>query len=85
MPTPVDLASLGDEFSLESPEVRGGFFTMGLVEGLRGKGDLNRDGFVFINEACAYSALRVKIMSGGEQNPTLGRSPNIKPFALTKP
>jgi WD40 repeat protein len=78
-------SSLGDEVSMESPVIKSGFFTMGFVEGLRGKADFNKDGFVFINEASAYAAARVRQLSGGDQNPTLGRSPNLKPFALTKP
>lgn len=77
-------SSLGREFSLESDETKAGFFTLGLTEGMHGKADVNKDGFVFIHEASAYAALRVKQLSRGEQNPTLGRSPNLKPFALTK-
>ena len=77
-------SSMGDEYSIESSGTKAGFFTFGLVEGLRGKADFNRDGFVHIHEATAYAALRVQQLSGGLQNPTLGRSPNLKPFALTK-
>jgi WD40 repeat protein len=77
-------SSLGEEYSLESPATKAGFFTLGMVEGLSGRADLNKDGFVFINEACFYAAIRVKQLSRGMQNPTLGKSPNIKPFALTK-
>lgn len=78
-------ASLGEEYALESPATKAGFFTLGMVEGLSGKADFNKDGLVFVNEACLYAALRVKQLSRGMQNPTLGRSPNIRPFALTKP
>jgi WD40 repeat protein len=78
-------SSLGEECSLESTQTKAGFFTLGLVEGLTGKADFNKDGYVFIHEASMYAALRVKQLSGGEQNPTLGRSPNVKPFALTRP
>jgi WD40 repeat protein len=78
-------SSLGEECSLESTQTKAGFFTLGLVEGLTGKADFNKDGYVFIHEASLYAALRVKQLSGGEQNPTLGRSPNVRPFALTRP
>jgi hypothetical protein len=77
-------SSLGDESSLESSETKAGFFTLGFIEGLRGSADYNRDGFVFIHEASAYAVLRVRQLSGGDQNPTLGRSPRLRPFALTK-
>ncbi len=78
-------SSLGEEYSLESPLTKAGFFTLGMVEGLSGKADFNKDGFVFVHEACLYASIRVKQLSRGMQNPTLGRSPNIKPFAMTKP
>jgi hypothetical protein len=78
-------SSLGEEVSLESTETRGGFFTHGLVEGLRGRADLNRDGVVYVHEANFYAALKVRQLSRGGQNPILGRSPAIRPFALTKP
>ena len=77
-------SSMGDEYSIESSATKAGFFTYALVEGLNGKADFNKDGYVFIHEATAYAALRVKQLSKGEQNPTLGRSPHLKPFALTK-
>jgi WD40 repeat protein len=78
-------SSLGSEFSMESAEIKAGFFTLGLTEGLLGKADFNKDGYVFVNEMSAYAARRVQQLSGGEQHPALGRSPNLKPFALTKP
>ena len=53
-------SSLGSESSLESTETKAGFFTLGLVEGLTGKADFNKDGFVFIHEAAAYAVARVQ-------------------------
>jgi hypothetical protein len=76
-------SSLGEEYSLESGEQKAGLYTFGLVEGLGGKADLNRDGLVFIHEAAAYASLRVRQLTRGAQNPTLGRSPAVRPFALT--
>ena len=78
-------SSLGAEYSLEGPDVQGGFFTTGLVEALSGKADYNRDGVVMISEADVYAAWRVRQLSGGEQNPVTGRPPTIRPFPLTRP
>jgi WD40 repeat protein len=78
-------SSLGRECSLESSMTRAGFYTLGLSEGLRGKADFNRDGVVFLNELERYAALRVQQLSGGQQNPTMGRPPTVKPFAIAKP
>jgi WD40 repeat protein len=77
-------SSMGDEYSLESNRTKAGFFTYGLVEGLNGSADFNNDGYVHIHEATAYAAARVKALSDGAQNPTVGSSPHLKPFALTK-
>jgi len=70
---------------MESFQTKAGFFTLGLVEGLSGEADFNNDGFVFVHEASIYAIIRVRQLSGGGQYPTLGRSPRLKPFALTKP
>jgi hypothetical protein len=78
-------ASLGREFALESPTTKAGFFTLGLVEGLAGKADTNKDGLIFINELDVYAGLRVNRLSGGRQNPVTGRPPTIRPFAMAKP
>ncbi len=78
-------SSLGRECSLESTATRAGFYTLGLTEGMRGRADLNRDGVVFLNELERYAALRVQQLSGGQQNPTMGRPPNVKPFPIAKP
>ncbi len=77
-------SSMGDEYSLESSETKGGLFTHSLVEGLEGKADLNNDGFVYIHEATLYAMIRVQQLSRGTQNPTLGRPPYLQPFSLTK-
>ena len=78
-------SSLGREYSLESPLTRAGFYTLGLTEGMKGRADLNHDGLVYLNELEYYAALRVQQLSGGEQNPTLGRPPTIRPFPIAKP
>ncbi len=78
-------SSLGREFSIESTETKAGFFTLGLVEGLNGKADLNKDGFVFVHELEAYAAARVAQLSGGAQHPIAGRPPNIRLFPIARP
>jgi WD40 repeat protein len=78
-------SSQGSEFSLESPEVRGGFFTAGLVEGLEGRADLNKDREVWIHELDTYAAARTRQLSDGEQNSVTARPPSIRPFPLTRP
>jgi len=70
---------------MESSEIKAGFYTLGLTEGMHGRADLNRDGVIYINELSLYASLRVQQMSGGKQKPTIGRPPNIKPFPIAKP
>ena len=77
-------SSLGSEYSLEASVTKGGVFTFGLLEGLKGEADLNGDGFVFIDEVVLDAAVRVKQLTGGIQNPTLGRSPHVRPFPLAR-
>ncbi|MGE3804544.1 MAG: caspase family protein, partial [Gemmataceae bacterium] len=78
-------SSLGSEFSLEDPDAGHGFFTYGLVEGLNGLADYNRDQVVFIHELDFYAALRTTQRSRGLQHPTTSRPPGIRTFALSKP
>jgi WD40 repeat protein len=78
-------SSLGRECSLESPLTKAGFYTLGLTEGMHGRADFNRDGYVYLNELEYYAALRVQQLSRGKQNPTMGRPPTIKPFPIAKP
>jgi uncharacterized caspase-like protein len=75
-------SSLGSEYSMESPETRAGFFTLGISEGLGGAADLNKDGIIYIHELDYYAALRVRQLSGGKQHTTTGRPPGIRPFPL---
>ncbi len=75
-------ASLGREVSLESPLTKAGYFTLGLVEGLSGHGDIDEDGVIYIHELDTYAAERVKQLSHGGQNSTTGRPPGIRPFPI---
>jgi WD40 repeat protein len=78
-------SSGGDESSLESSEVRGGFFTRALVEGLSGAADFNRDGVVYIHELDAYALVRVRQLSRGMQTPVTGKPDTIRSFPLSRP
>jgi WD40 repeat protein len=75
-------ASLGREYSIEDNRTKAGYYTFGLVEGLSGHADIDEDGVIYITELDTYASARVKQISFGMQNPTLGRPPNIRPFPL---
>ena len=75
-------SSLGEEASLESPATRAGFFTLGVVEGLGGRADFNRDRTIHIHELDYYAKLRVMQLSGGRQNPVTGRPSGVRSFPL---
>jgi uncharacterized caspase-like protein len=77
-------SSMGDEPSLESPEVRGGFFTKALIEGLSGAADLNRDGKIFLHELDTYIQTRVRQTTRGQQNPVTGRPPGFETFEIAR-
>jgi hypothetical protein len=55
------------------------------LEGLCGKADFNQDGYIFIHELNVYAYLRVRQLSRGQQNPTTGKPPTIRSFALSRP
>jgi hypothetical protein len=67
-------ASRPNEVSVELPELGHGLFTYFLVEGLRGKADLNRDGIVALQELYEYLEQQVTQKSravGGNQHPIM--------------
>ena len=69
---------------MESREAEHGFFTLGVVEALSGKGDFNKDRYIYLHELDYYTYLRVREMTGGAQNPTTGRPPHLRSFPLAK-
>jgi uncharacterized caspase-like protein len=79
-------ASLGSEVSWESPLTKAGLFTLGLVEGLSGHGDIDEDGLIYIHELDTYAAARAlqlcKFHGFSDQNSTTGRPPGIRPFPI---
>jgi hypothetical protein len=67
-------ASRPAELSVELPELGHGIFTYYLTEGLRGAGDLNRDGIVSLQELYEYVEQQVVRKSravGGNQHPMM--------------
>ncbi|QJW92653.1 caspase family protein [Frigoriglobus tundricola] len=77
-------ASAGREFSYETPLIKAGLYTYGLVEGLSGHGDVDGDGLVYIHELDMYATARARQLSAGRQNPTLGRPTSVRPFPIAK-
>jgi hypothetical protein len=77
-------ASAGREFSIEDDRTKAGYYTFGLVEGLAGHADIDGDGYVYVHELDIYATARARQLSGGMQNPTLGRPASIRPFPLAK-
>ena len=77
-------SSMGREFSMESAEVKHGYFTLALVEGLAGSADYNKDGVVQLNELDLYVTDRVKELSKGMQHPVTARPTSIRSFPLTR-
>jgi len=79
-------ASRTSEVSVELPELGHGIFTYYLAEGLKGAGDLNRDGIVSLQELYEYVEQQVVRKSrsvGGNQHPVMkGELEGILP--LTK-
>ena len=77
-------ASLGREYSIESPVAKAGFFTLGVVEGLEGHADINEDGVIYIDELDLYAFARVRQLSHGAQNSTTSMPAGIRPFPIAK-
>jgi len=75
-------SSLSRQYSLESPEVKQGYFTLALVEGLAGQADTNGDGLIYPIELDGYTARRVRLLSEGRQNPTTIWPPAVRAFPL---
>lgn len=67
-------ASHAGEMSFESPKIQNGFFTREVLEALSSpEADTNRDGKISVDELEAFVALKVAVMTGGLQRPTVDR------------
>jgi hypothetical protein len=62
-------ASSANEVSVEKDELQHGVFTYYLLEGLRGKADLDRDAMITVDEAYRYVYEQVPAATGQEQHP----------------
>jgi len=62
-------ASSANEVSVEKDELQHGVFTYYLLEGLRGKADMDRDSMVTVDEAYRYVYEQVPMATGQEQHP----------------
>ena len=62
-------ASKANEVSAEKDELQHGVFTYFLLEGLRGKADINKDGLVTVDEAYNYVSEHVPQATAQEQHP----------------
>ena len=62
-------ASAANEVSVEKDELQHGVFTYYLIEGLRGKADLDRDSMITVDEAYRYVYEQVPKATGQEQHP----------------
>ena len=65
------LASRDHESSIERKDMKNGFFTQYLINGLRGKADSNRDRLISAKELFDYVSERVIIQSNGLQHPVM--------------
>jgi WD40 repeat protein/Zn-finger nucleic acid-binding protein len=75
-------ASLGREYSLESPQCKAGFFTFALVEGLEGHADIDEDGVINLRELEIYTDYRVREISHGMQHSATLSPPGVRPFPI---
>jgi len=62
-------ASAANEVSVEKDDLQHGVFTYYLLEGLRGKADLDRDSMITVDEAYRYLYEQVPKATGQEQHP----------------
>ena len=77
-------SSMGNEVSLEASDIKAGFFTKAITDGLSGMADLNRDGTIHLHELDLFTSIRVRQMTGGMQNPVTGRPPSFQTFPVAK-
>jgi len=64
-------ASDANEVSAEKDELKHGIFTFYLLEGLRGKADLDKDGVITVDELYRYVSMKVPPATGQNQHPVM--------------
>ena len=65
------LSSRNNETSIERADMKNGFFTSCLQNGLRGRADVNRDRIITAKELFDYVSKGVKRLSGDKQHPVM--------------
>ena len=62
-------ASGANEISAEYDELQHGVFTYYMLEGLKGKADLDKDGIITVDEVYNYVSINVPLATGQSQHP----------------
>jgi uncharacterized caspase-like protein len=62
-------ASGANEISAEYDELKHGVFTYYMLEALKGKGDLDKDGIITVDEVYNYVSINVPLATGQSQHP----------------
>jgi uncharacterized caspase-like protein len=62
-------ASSANEVSVEKDELGHGVFTYYVIEGLKGRADIDRDGLITVDEIYRYVTEKVTSATGQEQHP----------------
>ena len=77
-------SSLGREYSLESDEHQHSYFTLAVLQAMRGQADFNGDGFVYVSEMEAYVYDQVKLLTGGRQHPVSEKTTAVNAFPIAR-
>jgi WD40 repeat protein len=75
-------SAMGREVALEGTKEGHGYFTLALIEGLRGKA-ASKDGLVYLHQLDAYVIDRVKELSADRQHPAIARPTSVRSFPLS--
>jgi len=75
-------SATGRQYALENKEWGNGAFTLGVVEGIRGKADYSATGRITVNMLDLYVSERVKELTQGQQTPTTVKPPNVPDFPV---
>ena len=75
-------SATGRQYALENTEWGNGAFTLGVVEGIRGKADYSSTGRITLNMLDLYISERVKELTQGRQTPTTVKPPNVPDFPV---